>query len=108
MHLMRLGHRLLLATVTAQLIVADGLGDDFTLAPGTARTVRASAIYRDIRLCNNAGSGGDLIAIVSGQDPLRLAPGECEWVKGDVLLLQNASTGTIAPSYKVSTCPEPR
>ncbi len=66
----------------------------FTLAPGETRTIRTGATYREIRVCNDVGSGGTVQAIVSNGAAMQLAPGICARDNGDSLTLTNVSTAT--------------
>jgi hypothetical protein len=102
--------RIALAILTADLLGSSVLAGDFgssTLAAGEVRTVRTSLTYRDIRLCNNAGSDGDLVAIIGGNDPVRLTPGMCVQNRGDKFTMRNESTSSVVSTYKVETCTGP-
>ena len=103
--------RLMLAILAAQLFGGGALAGDFgasTLAVGEVRTIHTGVVYREIRICNNVGSAGDLVTVIGGNDPIRLAPGMCERNRGDRFELRNVSTGPIASSYKVSICSDMR
>ena len=107
---MLLRHCIAPAILVANLLGSSVLAGDFgstTLAAGEVRTVRTSVTYRDIRVCNNAGSEGDLIAIIGGNDPVDLTPGMCVQNWGDRITMRNESASTIASTYKVSTCTGP-
>ena len=78
-----------------------------SLAAGEVRTIRTSAVYHDISICNDMRSAGDLVAVVGGANPVRLAPGMCERDRGDRVELRNTSTGTIVSTYAVSMCEGP-
>ena len=79
-----------------------------TLAAGETLTIRTSVVYRDIKVCNDSASQGDLLAVFGSDEPVRLAPGMCQWDRGDRITLRNDSAETIASTYRVSTCSEPR
>jgi len=107
---MRIHPSLALAILAAQLInhgAFAGAGSA-TLAAGESRIIRAGTVYRDIKVCNDVESRGDLLAAIGGSDPVRLSPGMCQWDRGDSIILRNESTATVASTYKVSTCSEPR
>ncbi|HZT20353.1 MAG TPA: hypothetical protein VFA23_13185 [Dongiaceae bacterium] len=92
--------------LTFQLLAGQSFaaGDTSILAPGQTRMVRAAVVYRDIRVCNDTGSAGDLTVLTGASGPLRLAPGMCEWHRGDGFTLRNDSAGVILATYKVETC----
>jgi hypothetical protein len=79
-----------------------------TLAAGETVTISTSVVYRDIKVCNDSASQGDLLAAFGSNEPVRLAPGMCQWDRGDRITLRNDSATTIASTYRVSTCSEPR
>ena len=100
----------LAVAITSALAGADafaGSGSP-TLAAGETLTIGTSVVYRDIKVCNDSASGGDLLASFGSDEPVRLAPGMCHWDHGDHITLRNDSAATIASTYRVSTCSEPR
>jgi hypothetical protein len=101
--------------LTAAILSAAPVGVDAfagsgspTLAAGETLTISTSVVYRDIKVCNDSASQGDLLAAFGGNAPVRLAPGMCQWDRGDRIILRNDSAATIASTYRVSTCSEPR
>src|SRR5689334_645168 len=78
-----------------------------TLSPGETRIVHTGLVYRDIKLCNESESQGDLEAVIGGNEAIRLAPGMCAWQPGDSMTLRNESAGLVLLTYRVSTCSEP-
>ena len=98
---------MVLAVVAAGPFGSGALAGDFgttSLAAGEVRTIRASVASHDIRICNDMGSAGDLVAVIGGANPVRLTPGMCERDRGDRFELRNTSTGTIVSTYAVSMC----
>ena len=98
------------AAILSVLVGADafaGSGSP-TLAAGEILTIRTSVVYRDIKVCNDSASQGDLLAAFGSNEPVRLAPGMCHWDHGDRITLHNDSAATVASTYRVSTCSEPR
>jgi len=79
-----------------------------TLSPGETRIVHTGLVYRDIKLCNESESTGDLMAVIGSNEAIRLAPGMCAWQPGDSMTLRNESAGLVLLTYRVSTCSEPR
>ena len=79
-----------------------------TLSPGETRIVHTGLVYRDIKLCNESESQGDLMAVIGSNEAIRLAPGMCAWQPGDSMTLRNESAGLVLLTYRVSTCSEPR
>jgi hypothetical protein len=72
------------------------------LSEGQTFSVRINGVYRDIRVCNDSGSAGDLIATISRNDPVRLAPGDCRFGQGDRIELLDGSTGVVRAIYLVT------
>jgi len=70
----------------------------FTLKPGETRSLTIG-FYREIRVCNNVGSGGTLDMTVGGRPSTSLAPGVCWREFGDSLVLANASNGAVDGIY---------
>lgn len=78
------------------------------LAPGETRVIHTGLVYRDIKLCNQSESRGDVLAVIGGNEAIRLAPGMCAWQPGDSMTLSNESTEPVLMTYRVSTCSESR
>jgi hypothetical protein len=72
------------------------------LLPGQTFSVRINGVYRDIRVCNDSGSGGDLIATISRNDPVWLAPADCRFSQGDRIELRDGSSGAVRAIYLVT------
>jgi hypothetical protein len=106
---MRIGRRLALAILSALAggPAFAGTGSP-TLAPGETRVIHTGLVYRDIKLCNESESQGDLLAVIGSNEAIRLAPGMCAWQPGDSMTLRNESAGLVLLTYRVSTCSEPR
>ena len=100
----------LAVALLSALVGADALAGSGspTLAAGETLTISTSLVYRDIKVCNDSASQGDLLAAFGSDEPVRLAPGMCQWDRGDRITLRNDSAETIASTYRVSTCSEPR
>ena len=96
-----------LSTALAAGPVFAGSGSP-TLSPGETRIVHTGLVYRDIKLCNESESQGDLLAVIGSNEAIRLAPGMCAWQPGDSMTLRNESAGLVLLTYRVSTCSEPR
>ena len=81
-----------------------GAGDSgaVLLSAGQTFSVRINGIYRDIRVCNDLGSAGDLIATISHNEPVRLAPGDCRFSQGDRIERCDGSTGVVRAIYLVT------
>ena len=107
---MRIARYLALAILSAELVGVDAFAGSgsTTLIAGETLTIRTSVVYRDIKVCNDSASQGDLLAAFGSNEPVRLAPGMCQWDRGDRITLRNDSAATIASAYRVSTCSEPR
>ena len=104
---MRIGLAVAILSALAGADAFAGSGSP-TLAAGETLTIGTSVVYRDIKVCNDSASGGDLLASFGSDEPVRLAPGMCHWDHGDRITLHNDSAATIASAYRVSTCSEPR
>jgi len=107
---MGIARYLALAILSAELVGVDAFAGSgsTTLTAGETLTIRTSVVYRDIKVCNDSASQGDLLAAFGSNEPVRLAPGMCQWDRGDRITLRNDSAATIASAYRVSTCSEPR
>jgi hypothetical protein len=107
---MGIARYLALAILSAELVGVDAFAGSgsTTLIAGETLTIRTSVVYRDIKVCNDSASQGDLLAAFGSNEPVRLAPGMCQWDRGDRITLRNDSAATIASAYRVSTCSEPR
>jgi hypothetical protein len=96
---------LIFATLAAMLLGGKAHAGDsgaVTLSVGETFSVRINGVYRDVRVCNNVGSAGDLVAIISRDDPVRLTPGACLSGHGDRVDLRNDSTGKVRAIYLVT------
>jgi len=68
----------------------------FSLAGSVSRTFYTGSVYRNVHICNNVLSGGDLTVIVVSRDPIRLAPGMCTTQTGNQVILSNQdSKGSV-------------
>ena len=107
---MGIARYLALAILSAELVGVDAFAGSgsTTLTAEETITIRTSVVYRDIKVCNDSASQGDLLAAFGSNEPVRLAPGMCQWDRGDRITLRNDSAATIASAYRVSTCSEPR
>ena len=72
------------------------------LSAGQTFSVRINGVYRDIRVCNDSGSAGDLIATISRNEPVWLAPGTCRFSQGDRIELRDGSPGVVRAIYLVT------
>ena len=72
------------------------------LSEGQTFSVRINGVYRDIRVCNDSGSAGDLIATISRNEPVWLAPGTCRFSQGDRIELRDGSPGVVRAIYLVT------
>jgi hypothetical protein len=68
----------------------------FSLAGSVSRTFYTGSVYRNVHICNNVLSGGDLTVLISSRDPIRLAPGMCPTQTGNQVILSNQdSKGSV-------------
>ena len=105
---MRIGSALtliVLAMTTGAAVAASGSP---TLAPGETRIIHTGLVYRDIKLCNESQSQGNLLAIIGGNEAVWLAPGMCARQPGDTMTLSNESAGSVILTYLVSGCTDLR
>jgi len=78
-----------------RLACADTCGA-FSLAGSESRTFHTGSVYRNIHICNNVLSEGNLTVIIAGRDPIRLAPGICTTQNGNQVTLSNQdSKGSV-------------
>jgi len=71
-----------------RLACADTCGA-FSLARNESRTFHTGSVYRNVHICNNVLSQGDLTVNIVGRDPIRLAPGMCATQNGNQVTLSN-------------------
>jgi hypothetical protein len=96
--------QLMLAGLALQLLAGAALAADggaFTLAPGEVRSASVGSTDREIHVCNDFGSAGDLVAIIGDHDPLLLAPGVCKWGHGGRITLRNDSKSIVRCAFQV-------
>ena len=98
---------IILAVTTGAAAAVAGSGSP-TLAPGETRIIHTGLVYRDIKLCNEYQSQGNLLAVIGSNEAIRLAPGMCAWQPGDSITLSNESAGSVLLTYRVSTCTDLR
>jgi len=72
----------------------------FSLKPGEIREVRTGSTYRQLRVCNESGSGGAIVAVIGDHEPHTLGPGLCAEEYGDTIKLQNGSSGVASGTYR--------
>ena len=72
----------------------------FTLKPGESQTIRTGSTYRQLKVCNDTQSAGQLDAIIGASDVIHLAPGICAEWSGDTIQLRNVSNGTVTGIYR--------
>ena len=92
------------ATLALLLIAGKSRAGDsgaVTLAAGETFSVRINGVYRDIRVCNDRGSAGEIIVVISQHEPAPLAPGECRFGQGDTIHLENISPSSVRVIYLV-------
>ena len=105
---MRIGPALtliILAVTTGAAVAGSGSP---ALAPGETRIIHTGLVYRDIKLCNEAQSQGNLLAVIGGNEAILLAPGMCAAQPGDSITLINESAGPVVLTYQASSCSDLR
>ncbi len=77
----------------------------FTLVAHSGRSIWISSGYRDLRVCNDAESAGGLLVTVGDAPSRLLAPGACTSGTGDVIDLENLSSGGVSGTYRTYSGP---
>jgi hypothetical protein len=72
----------------------------FTLKPGETRQIQTGYIYRNMRVCNDAGSAGPITATIDDHLPRELLAGVCAEDLGNSVLLHNQSNGVARGTYR--------
>jgi len=72
----------------------------FSLKPGEIRDIRIGSTYRRLRVCNELGSAGAIVATIGDYQPHTLGPGLCAEDYGDVIRLQNSASGVASGTYR--------
>jgi hypothetical protein len=93
-----------LAVAIGGLAAAAGAGaaefGAFTLQPGQSQTIQIGSTYRQLKVCNDTESAGQLDAVIGTSDVIHLGPGICgEW-SGDRIMLHNVSNGVVSGIYR--------
>lgn len=89
---------LMLAVLLGQFFASDASavgGGSFTLAPGEIASIVIGSTYREIRICNDLQSAGELVVVVADHEPFSLAPGLCKSQHGDHIALRNESSAIV-------------
>lgn len=72
----------------------------FTLQAGESRTIRTGSTYRQLKVCNDVESAGQLDAVIGTSDVIHLGPGICAEWSGDTIQLRNVSNGVVSGIYR--------
>ena len=72
----------------------------FSLQPGAVQEVQTGSTYLLLRICNTIGSAGAILVTIGDHKPYTLAPGLCVDDNGDVIKLQNQTTGLATGTYR--------
>ncbi len=91
-----------LAVTIAGAAAAAGAAEfgSFTLQAGQSQTIRTGSTYRQLKVCNDSESAGQLDAIIGTSDVIHLAPGICAEWSGDTIQLHNVSNGVVSGIYR--------
>jgi hypothetical protein len=101
---MRICRLMVLAALMGHFLVGAALaagGGYFVLVPGEARTIEIASTYREIHICNDMRSVGDLQVAFPDREPVRLAPGVCRWGHGDHVGLRNDSKSVVFCLFQI-------
>jgi hypothetical protein len=77
----------------------------FSLVAHSSRTVWISSGFRDLRVCNDEGSGGALRVAIGSEPSRLLPPGACTAGSGDAIDLENLSSGSVSGIYRTYSGP---
>ena len=72
----------------------------FTLQAGQSQTIQIGSTYRQLKLCNDSESAGQLDAVIGTSDVIHLGPGICAEWSGDRIMLHNVSGGVVSGVYR--------
>ena len=72
----------------------------FTLQAGQSQTIRIGSTYRQLKVCNDTESAGQLDTVIGTSDVIHLAPGICAEWNGDTIQLRNMSNGVVSGIYR--------
>jgi hypothetical protein len=70
------------------------------LKPGETRVIQTGYIYRNMRVCNEAGSAGPIAATIDNHQLHVLQAGVCAEDLGSSVLLHNQSSGEARGTYR--------
>jgi hypothetical protein len=72
----------------------------FALQPRETRNIETGHIYRNMRVCNDAGSAGPIAATIDDHQLRELQAGVCAEDLGNSLLVHNQSSGVAHGTYR--------
>jgi hypothetical protein len=79
-----------------------------TLGMGESRTVSIGPTFRDLRVCNDATSAGQVVVKIGSSWDRRLSPGQCAQDRGNMIALRNGIRGTAKITYRSLAEPSSR
>jgi hypothetical protein len=79
-----------------------------TLGMGESRTVSIGPTFRDLRVCNDATSAGEVVVKIGSSWDRRLSPGRCAQDRGNMIALRNGIRGTAKITYRSLAEPSAR
>jgi hypothetical protein len=74
----------------------------FSLKPRETQQLGATAPPRELRVCNDYGSGGTLSVAVGAHEPLAVQPGLCIYDLNGVIIATNEGSGVATGSWGFS------
>jgi hypothetical protein len=60
-----------------------------SLQPGEAKQIYIGSTARELRICNDSTSGGELAITLGSREPFSLVPGRCAYDSGDRIVASN-------------------
>ena len=97
----------LVTTMTAGTAHSQTFGA-ITLGMGETRTVSIGPTFRDLRVCNDATSAGEVVVKIGSSWDRRLSPGRCAQDRGNMIALRNGIRGTAKITYRSLAEPSAR
>jgi hypothetical protein len=92
-----------IALIGVTLISGQAIGANFgalTLKAGETQTVDIGATSRNMRVCNDFFSSGQIVVTVGGNIPHYLSPGVCAEDIGDRVTFQSQASGPATVEFR--------
>jgi hypothetical protein len=101
----------LLLAAFASTLPGSALGQTFgnvTLVAGQSRQISIGPTFRDLRVCNDLTSTGEVVVKIGSSWDRTLKPGLCAQDRGNMIYFRNLTLGTAKITYRSLSEASPR